>query len=105
MEHHTFRILGLDTSFNASEQVHDAEMPRKQTGSNAQQPRLAPGTQGQASMNEQKVTVRLVDLLPLLIDATQKNRAWIKDFGNDNVTISQDLYEVALAYRSMGRAA
>ena len=52
-----------------------------------------------------RVNVRLADLLPLLIDATQKNRAWIKDFFDDEINVSQDLYEVALAYRSMGRAA
>ncbi len=103
MEHHAFRIFGLDTSFNQDE-IQMAETPRK-SNSNPQNVRLASGTTGQAPIEESKVTVRLAELLPLLIEASQKNRAWIKDFKDDNVTISQDLYEVALAYRSLGRVA
>jgi len=104
MEHHAFRIFGLDTSFTRDEEIQMAEKPRK-SFNEAQPVRLASGTSGQASMDESKVTVRLSDLLPLLVEASQKNRAWIKDFRDDDVTISQDLYEVALAYRSLGRAA
>ena len=105
MEHHAFRILGLDTSFSGSEEIHVADAPKKLNGRYPQNVRLAAGTQGQASMDISKVTVRLADLLPLLVEASHKNKAWIKDFRDDDVTISQDLYEVALAYRSMGRAA
>ncbi len=105
MEHQAFRILGLDTSFTGTEEIHFAEAPKKSHNSYPQEVRLAPGTSNRASIDESKVTVRLADLLPLLIEATHKNRAWIKDFRDDNITISQDLYEVALAYRTLGRAA
>jgi hypothetical protein len=104
MEQQAFRIFGLDTSFARDEEIQMAETRPKVQLSPASV-RLAVGTTGQAATEELKVTVRLADLLPLLIEATQKNRAWIKDFSDDNITISQDLYEVALAYRAMGRAA
>jgi hypothetical protein len=104
MEQPAFRIFGLDTSFARYEEIQMAE-----TGPAAHRfppsVRLAVGTTEREPAEESNVTVRLADLLPLLIEATQKNRAWIKDFSDDKVTISQDLYEVALAYRAMGRAA
>jgi hypothetical protein len=104
MEHHAFRIFGLDTSFTRDEEIQMAETP---CASHLYPPsvRLATGTSSRAVTEESKVTVRLADILPLLVEATQKNRAWLKDFRDDDVTISQDLYEVTLAYRSMGRAA
>lgn len=105
MEHQAFRILGLDTSFTGTEEIHFADAPKKSHNRNPQEVRMAPGTGNRVAVDESKVTVRLADILPLLIEATQKNRAWIKDFRDDNVTISQDLYEVAIAYRSLGRAA
>ena len=33
----------------------------------------------------------------------QSNRTWLKDFSNDEVTISTDLYEVILAYQHFRR--
>lgn len=45
------------------------------------------------------VTVPLGEILPLLADAFQSDRTWLRDFANDEVTISMDLYEVLLAYQ------
>ena len=45
------------------------------------------------------VTVPLDEILPLLADAVQSNRTWLRDFEDDEVTISTDLYEVLLAYQ------
>lgn len=47
----------------------------------------------------QTVTVSLSEVLPLLADAIQSDRTWLRDFENDEVTISMDLYEVILAYQ------
>ncbi len=53
----------------------------------------------------QNVSVRAIDLLPLLVDAALTNRAWLEDFAEDNIMIPQDLYEVLLAYRQYRRSA
>ena len=45
------------------------------------------------------VTVQLGEILPLLADAVQSDRTWLRDFADDEVTISMDLYEVLLAYQ------
>jgi hypothetical protein len=45
------------------------------------------------------VAIPLAEILPGLIDAVQNGRAWVHDFGDDEVTISSDLYEVLTAYR------
>jgi hypothetical protein len=47
----------------------------------------------------QTVTVPLAEILPLLRDAVQSQRTWLRDFEDDEITISMDLYEVILAYQ------
>ena len=49
------------------------------------------------------VTVSLMEVLPLLADAVQSERTWLRDFQDDEVTISMDLYEVILAYQHYRR--
>lgn len=51
---------------------------------------------------DEHVRVRLGDLLPLLTMAQRFKYAWLKDFMDDEVTISGDLYNVLqefLGYR------
>ena len=36
---------------------------------------------------------------PLLADAVQSQRTWVRDFEDDEITIPMDLYEVLLAYQ------
>lgn len=45
------------------------------------------------------VTVALSEVLPLLADAVNSRRTWLRDFDDDEVTVSADLYEVLLAYQ------
>ncbi len=49
------------------------------------------------------VTVPLAELFPLLADAVRSERTWLRDFEDDEVTISTDLYEVILAYQHYRR--
>jgi len=49
------------------------------------------------------VTVPLMEIMPLLADAVQSQRTWLRDFADDEVTISMDLYEVILAYQHYRR--
>jgi hypothetical protein len=51
----------------------------------------------------QTVTVPLMEVLPLLTDAVQSERTWLRDFSDDELTISMDLYEVLLAYQHYRR--
>jgi hypothetical protein len=53
--------------------------------------------------SRETVTVPLMDVLPLLADAVQSERTWLRDFAVDEVTISTDLYEVILAYQHYRR--
>lgn len=45
------------------------------------------------------IRVKLSEVLPLLTDAVQSKRTWLRDFNDDELTISTDLYEVILAYQ------
>jgi hypothetical protein len=49
------------------------------------------------------VSVPLGEILPMLADAVQSNRTWLRDFSGDEITISSDLYEVILAYQHYRR--
>lgn len=51
----------------------------------------------------EKVTVPLNEVFPLLADAVRSERTWLRDFADDEVTISTDLYEVILAYQHYRR--
>lgn len=51
-------------------------------------------------LSEPEVRVRLGDLLPLVAMAQRMNFIWLKDFLDDEVAVSQDLYEVMQAFRS-----
>ncbi len=57
----------------------------------------------ESQANQEAVTVPLMDVLPLLADAVQSERTWLRDFADDEVTISIDLYEVLLAYQHYRR--
>lgn len=46
------------------------------------------------------VRVRLGDLLPVVAMAQRMNFIWLKDFLDDEVAVSHDLYEVMQAFRS-----
>ena len=45
------------------------------------------------------VRVNLGDLLPLVALAHRKNYLWLHDFLDDEVVITEDLYEVLRAFR------
>ena len=49
------------------------------------------------------VTVSVGDVFPLLADALRNERSWLRDFEDDEITISSDLYEVVLAYQHFRR--
>lgn len=49
------------------------------------------------------VNVPLREVLPLLVDAVRSKRTWLKDFENEEITLSLDLYEVLLAYQHYRR--
>jgi hypothetical protein len=56
-------------------------------------------------MAPQTVTIPLGDVLPALADAVSRQRAWVNDFLDDEISISSDLYEVLLAYQHYRRPA
>ena len=57
----------------------------------------------QVEPGREAVTVPLMEVLPLLADAVRSERTWLRDFEDDPITISMDLYEVILAYQHYRR--
>jgi len=58
---------------------------------------------GENPRHRESVTVPLMDVLPLLADAVRSERTWLRDFEDDEITVSMDLYEVLLAYQHYRR--
>ena len=50
-----------------------------------------------------QVTVPLCEIFPLLADAVHSKRTWLEDFGDDEISISADLYDVILSYQHFRR--
>ena len=44
------------------------------------------------------VSVRLSDFLPVLDRAVRERRVWLRDFQDDEIRVSNDLYEVLRAF-------
>ena len=57
----------------------------------------------EAQQTKDTVSVPLGEVLPLLADAVRNQRTWLRDFNDDQITISSDLYEVILAYQHFRR--
>ena len=51
----------------------------------------------------ESVTLPVAEVFPLLADAVNSGRTWLQDFEEDEMTISNDLYEVLLAYQHYRR--
>lgn len=66
-----------------------------------QQPVASQGHGSSRSGSLLPVAVR--DLVPLLVDAFQTDRTWLKDFGREEIHVSADLYEILLAYQQYRR--
>ena len=49
---------------------------------------------------EPSVRIRLGDLLPLVAMAQRQHFIWLQDFLDDEVSISADLHDVLMAFRS-----
>jgi hypothetical protein len=57
----------------------------------------------EAKESKDTVSVSLGEVLPLLADAVRNERTWLRDFEEDPIRISTDLYEVILAYQHYRR--
>jgi hypothetical protein len=55
---------------------------------------------GEVAMPAPTVRIRLRDLLPLVAMAQKNHFIWLKDFLDDEVSISDDLHDVLMAFRS-----
>jgi hypothetical protein len=48
--------------------------------------------------HEPDVPIRLVDLYPLLAQAYRDNFVWLRDFEDEQILVSKDLYDVVQAF-------
>lgn len=61
--------------------------------------RLFPYTEEeQVDAGSTTIPVRLSDLYPLLAQAYRDNYVWLRDFEDDELLVSNDLYEVIRAF-------
>lgn len=60
--------------------------------------RLYHGPDDVSTLEEPQITVRLGEITRILRDAVRSDRTWLRDFEDDEVQISTDLYEVLSTY-------
>ncbi|MCG6154792.1 hypothetical protein [Rubinisphaera margarita] len=60
--------------------------------------KLYTGDQDCGAVEEPQVKVRLGEVCAALADATRFRRTWLSDFEDDEIQVSEDLYEVLAAY-------
>lgn len=66
-------------------------------------PESGRGALTETPVDPDTVRIPLGEILPLLADAVRSERTWLKDFEDEAVAISTDLYEVILAYQHCRR--
>ena len=54
-----------------------------------------------ASFAPKMKRIRFQELVNVLAEAVRNDRTWLSDFGDDDVKISTDLYEVLKTYRRL----
>lgn len=52
-------------------------------------------------LREPTVPIRLAELYPLLAQAQRDNYLWLRDFEDEDLLVSRDLYEVVRAFSNM----
>ena len=60
--------------------------------------RLYTGEEGDRTVEEPQVSMRLRDITRILNDAWSWDRTWLNDFADDEVQVSSDLYDVLSSY-------
>lgn len=60
--------------------------------------RLFTGEDEGTAVAEPGMTVKLGEITGILAEAVRSNRTWLRDFDDDEIQISADLYEVLSAY-------
>lgn len=53
------------------------------------------------TMPAPEVSMQLGDLLRVLEDAGQWDRTWLRDFADDDIKVSSDLYEILMTYSNL----
>lgn len=56
------------------------------------------------AVSPETVCVNAGEVLALMLHAARTNRAWLSDFAEESIQISQDMYEVLLAYKRIAQS-
>lgn len=67
--------------------------------------KLYTGEETTTAVAEPEVTVSLGEIAEILADAVRTRRAWVRDFSDDRIQVSADLYDVLSTYWNMRRGA
>ena len=97
-ENHHLRLCRPDTD---ASYARDAPPAGQDAGCSDRTRRELDRVSGTAKAKTVSVSVR--SLIPLLVDAAERDRTWLRDFADDPVRIDVDLYDVLLAYQKLSQ--
>lgn len=91
MSSHQFRVVPDD--YSAVDMGHDAAASQSVSVADFR-----------SVISPETVCVNAGEVLALMLHAARTNRAWLNDFADESIEISQDMYEVLLAYKRVAQA-
>jgi len=94
------RVLGIEMA--VSEEPHDAPYTETRQGTRYS---IHARLDHEATHAPKMVTVRVKDVIDALVGRSTVRPLWLSDFQDDPISITEDMYEVLVAYRTMRRAA
>ena len=103
MDHSHLRLFNPNGSQSPESTTKSTERSSERTSERTSE-RSAAVTYSRV-VGEARVAVSVGDLMPILAEAWESRRAWLGDFSNDRVIVSQDLYEIMLAYKRLNKVA
>lgn len=99
MTNPNLRVLGFEAAL--SEEPHETqwtETPSRACG------RVISSLEHHETIAPKMITVRVKDVIDALVGRAAARPVWLNDFHDDPISITEDMFDVLVAYRSMRRA-
>ncbi|MCU0708568.1 MAG: hypothetical protein MUF23_09770 [Pirellula sp.] len=94
------RVFGIEASY-----VEEQPESQWTETRNSHEVTIVSDADSYAVHRPKMVTVRVKDVIDALAGNAGRRPIWINDFCDDPISITEDMFEVLVAYRAMKRAA
>jgi hypothetical protein len=100
MTNPNLRILSIETAI--SEEPHETQWTETPSRGNSS---VVFSLEPQESRTPKMITVQVKDVIDAMVGRMAVRPLWLSDFHDDPISITEDMFEVLVAYRTLRRAA